>query len=191
MDIKTHDQFVAVEHGSDEAKAVVLGQPSRGQRIRTEAWRWVVEGTLTLVAVGTGVLLGWFAFSNNGPRFIDESVSDLDVVLERMDAVGVRCSEALDTGGTNDGTMSTCRGDRRFSLHVANSIDRAYESFDLASHLGCYTVGNLPHTRFYVARSQTWNLLTHDKQVAENLLRLPGVTVTTGRCAVPNTGRPE
>lgn len=191
MDNSTHDAPSTGLPGSEQGdRASGPATNSSPRRLLATAWGWIGDVWVVALALVVGAVFGWM-YVDDEPLFAERPASRHSDVLELISLVGVVCSEPLDTADVESGVMSTCRGTDRFSLHVADSIEEAYVSFDLASQLGCYTVGNLPHPKFFLARSATWTLLTHDRGVAEALLRIRGVTVTTGRCEVPNTGRPE
>jgi hypothetical protein len=151
---------------------------------------WYRSAPAYLVAVGclvVGFFFGWRQRNESVPHFADRPTMSAYTVLGKIGGLGVECDEDLEFSERPSGTWVFCKGSPRFDLQVSPSIEEAYEAFDLASLVGCYTVGNLPFKQFYVARESNWNLLTHDEELASDLARLQGVTITVGACDVPTS----
>ncbi|MFM7252957.1 MAG: hypothetical protein ACKO27_07810, partial [Ilumatobacteraceae bacterium] len=134
----------------------------------------MITCVLVLGCLGASYVLGWQRRDESVPRFAERPTATADSVLARIGGLGVECDEPLEYSERSSGSWVFCKGSPRFDLHVSPSVEEAYEAFDLASLLGCYTVGNLPFKQFYLARDSNWNLLTHDEELATGLARLHG-----------------
>ena len=143
---------------------------------------------LTTALLMVAFSVGWRMRGDTAPAFAARTVVGFEDALASIDQVGAECDEPLEIVRRDGNTFATCRGSRRFDLHVFGTIDEAYESFDLATLLGCYTVGDLPHKQWFLIRGANWNLLTHHRGLVGDLERLRNVTVTTGGCDAPSTG---
>lgn len=141
---------------------------------------------LLLLGVGIGM---WLDEAPN-PSFSARRTLDVETVLRLIDGVGVSCVQPIDRRAIEDGAMAICRSEPRFDLHVSDSVVAGYESFDFASQVGCFTVGNVLHRQWYLAHGANWNLLTYSRSTAEALAGLRGVTITVGLCELPSSGPP-
>lgn len=172
--------------GVVDAPDVAAAQPVA----RTTPWyRSLYFGCVLLACLVLSFLIGWQQRGRTVPQFAERPISTANSVLAQIGSLGIECDEALEFSERPSGSWVFCNGSPRFDLHVSPSIEDAYEAFDLASLLGCYTVGNLPFKQFYLARESNWNLLTHDEELATDLARLNGVTITVGACDVPTAQR--
>ena len=126
-------------------------------------------------------------------RFSIASTKSVADLLEFVAQGGARCSVPMRHGSAKGGSQhSSCieNGKMRFEVSVSNSVGASYESFDLATDVGCITFDGARHSQYFVARDANWNLLTHDKALAATLLQLRGVTVATGGCPVDASTQP-
>lgn len=160
-------------------------------------WRGLPRWCRLLVAVVVACSLGYNAgrlagrlVNGPGESSGDGPVMSLPEVLDLLELVGVVCGDELDAGNNSDGDFVTCRAEPRFDLHVSESNEAARRSFDVATAVGCFTIGGTPPTRWYLAHLDNWNLLTRSRSTAEALSRVRGVTVTMGRCDVPTGSEP-
>lgn len=148
----------------------------------------VLTMTIALTLVALGIVIGARVIAPSGAVFEDRPTYSMDDVLDLIDSVGVECAAPLVMIDRDDGVFGSCTSDPRFDLHVSESVAKSYESFDLATQLGCHTVGDIPHTQWFVARSSNWNLLTHSRTTADALARLVAVTITAGGCDIASNG---
>jgi hypothetical protein len=143
-----------------------------------------------VVLVGFGYFGGWFTTREPEVRFIADDLVTIDAILAAFAEVGVACPIRLERDRFDDVEAATCRGALRFDLHVFDSVTESYLSLDRASHIGCYTVGNLPYPAWYMVRDANWNVLTHSADVAKKLGLISGTTSASGRCSLTTADEP-
>ena len=187
-------------------QSVADGRHPDGAESHPTAWSrtWVVAKRALLsglegfgaflfaaILVGFGYLGGWFTTREPAVQFIADEVVTIDTVLAAFERVGVTCTMQLERDRFDDGESATCRGAQRFDLQVYDSVTESYLSLDLASHIGCHTVGNLPYPAWYMVRDANWNVLTHSAAVAKKLEMIPGATSASGRCSLTTAEDPS
>ncbi|MFM8311650.1 MAG: hypothetical protein ACKOAZ_07090, partial [Ilumatobacteraceae bacterium] len=147
--------YLGIELGASPTDAPAAPPPPP----RSRWYHSVITCLLVLGCLGSSYFIGWQRRGESVPQFAERPTTNADSVLARIGGLGVECDEPLEYSERSSGSWVFCKGSPRFDLHVSPSIEEAYEAFDLASLLGCYTVGNLPFKQFYLARDSNWNLL--------------------------------
>lgn len=156
---------------------------------RPQRWRTVlvIECVITVLTLAVGFGGGVLMSRDHSPAYARQQHLTTDEVLAFVADGGARCDEPLrrkPAHGASQHTSCTEDGRFRFEVSVSDSVEASYESFDLATRVGCITLDGARHTQYFVVRNANWNLLTHDEDLASGLLQLRGVTVATGRCPV-------
>jgi hypothetical protein len=152
-----------------------------------QQWRppLVIEFVITVLTLAVGFGGGVLMSRDHSPAYARQQQLTTDEVLAFVAEGGARCNEPLRrsaASGAPQHTNCTEDGTFRFEVSVSDSVEASYESFDLATRVGCVTFDGEHHSQYFVVRDANWNLLTHDEQLASKLLQLRGVTVATGAC---------
>lgn len=194
MTENTHGQLSVTEEPPPGGGGSV---PSAGSRAWAVTKRVLLSGLeglgaylFAVILVAFGYFGGWFTTREPEVRFIPDDLVTIDTVLAAFAEVGVACPIRLERDRFDDVEAATCRGALRFDLHVYDSVTESYLSLDRASHIGCYTVGNLPYPAWYMVRDANWNVLTHSADVAKKLGLISGTTSASGRCSLTTAEDP-
>lgn len=174
----------------DNTPGTPVGLDATPQRRRLPM---AVECVITVLTLAVGFGGGVLMTRDHSPAYAHQRQLTTDEVLEFVAQGGARCSVPMRHGSAKGGSQhSSCieNGKMRFEVSVSNSVGASYESFDLATDVGCITFDGARHSQYFVARDANWNLLTHDKALAATLLQLRGVTVATGGCPVDASQQP-
>jgi len=189
-----HGQHSVADEPPPDGDGSVPAARSRAWAVTKRVLLSGLEGVgaylFAVILVAFGYLGGWFTTREPGVRFIADELVAVDAVLAAFADAGVTCGVDLERERFDDGESATCRGSQRFDLLVFDSVTASYLSLDLASHIGCYTVGNLPHPAWYMVRDANWNVLTYSADVAKKLGLIPGVTSASGRCSLTTAEDP-
>jgi len=189
-----HGQHSVADEPPPDGDGSVPAARSRAWAVTKRVLLSGLEGVgaylFAVILVAFGYLGGWFTTREPGVRFIADELVTIEAVLDAFADAGVTCGVDLERERFDDGESATCRGSQRFDLLVFDSVTASYLSLDLASHIGCYTVGNLPHPAWYMVRDANWNVLTYSADVAKKLGLIPGVTSASGRCSLTTAEDP-
>jgi hypothetical protein len=173
--------------GNNSSSTADVGRPERSRRRRHLLTEVAITG-ITLAVGGVGGAL----WANDGPpAFAGRQQLTVDEVLGVVADAGVQCAETPRLGReASSGQHVTCSEDGRFRFEIAvsTSMGASYQSFDLATSVGCITLDGTRPKKFYVAREANWNLLTYDEALATALLQTPGVTVAVKGCLATRDG---